>query len=194
MRFLCVISFLALLFAGCFKDRKSSNVEFNCIKLSDTTLYVKISNKSESDIYIPSQYIGNYTAGHDSIYLEGFSNPKYDTTWYYKYRDLLPFPIYLNRKILGIEPDSVFSLIDVIHYNQFRVQPFINVKKNSSYLSKVNFNVPCNGQVAKIVYYKKDFFKDETNKNGDYLLADFEAFERQHAKKEVCQIYRAFLR
>jgi hypothetical protein len=126
--------------------------------------------------------------------LDGFSNPKYDTTWYYKYNDLLPFSIYLNRKILELAPDSTFSLIDVVHYNQFRVQPFINVKKDSIYLSKVRFNVPCNGQVAKVVYYKKDFFKDEISKNGDYLLEDFKLFERNHAKKEVCPIYHAFVR
>ena len=185
---------MALLFCSCFKGKESPKVIFNCIGFSDTTLYVKVKNNSESDIYIPSQYFGNYIAGNDSLYLDGYINPEYDTTWYYKYNDVLPFPIYLNHEIKEQRPDSVFSLIDVVHYNQFRIQPFINVKKDSIYLAKVNFNIPCNSQVAKVVYYKKDFLKDESSKNGDYLFEDFEVFESKYATKEVCHIYHAFVR
>jgi len=194
VRIFIIISFLVLLFNGCFKENENPKVLFNCIRLSDTTLYLKVSNKSESDIYIPSQYYGDFNFGYDSIYLEGFSNPKPDTTWFYKYNAVLPFPIYLNRQISELKPDSSFFVIDVVYYNQFRVQPFVKVKKDSIYLVKVNFNIPCNAQVAKAVYYKKDFFKDGASKNGDYLVEDFVIFERKYAKKETCPIYQAFVR
>lgn len=191
MKLLFCISFFVLLYTSCSNKNMKANVAFKCIKLSDSTLSIRIDNFSETDIFIPIQYIASYVTGYDTLYFESFLNPKYDTTWYYKYDSLFLTPVLVNRKIDFVEPDSVFNVVEAVYYNQFRVRPFMILKRDSSHIMKLDYTNTYKTQFAKFVYYENDFFKDVASKNGNYSKSDFINFEDKHSKKIVGLIYQA---
>lgn len=175
------------------KNISDSEIDFYCLKQDDSTLYVKISNFSAKDIYIPSRYLGNYTLNDDTVFLESFSNPKYNISYFFRYDKILPYPFYTSKKINRTEPDSTIKTVNQLYFNQFRIEPFIILKKDSSFLTEINFNIPQTCQVARIVYYETPFFETPYYKNNSYLIEDFISFEDEHAKYVSQPVYMIYL-
>lgn len=168
-------------------------IDFTCLKQDDSTLYVKISNFSAKDIYIPSRYLGNYTLNDDTVFLECFSNPKYNISYFFRYDKILPYPFYTSKKINRAKPDSTIKTVNQLYFNQFRIEPFIILKKDSSFLAQINFNIPQTCQVARIVYYETPFSETPYYKNDSYLIEDFISFENEYAKYVSQPVYMIYV-
>lgn len=186
MQKIVYIIFLFGLFSCNVNEKSQKNeIDFKCFKKNDTTAFLILKNKSERDIYIPRQYLGRYTLNDDSIHLEGYQNPRFDTTFFYQYSNLLPFKFSTTFKINGVKEDSTIKIIEQQYFNQFRMPQFVKVYKDSTVFLKVNFDIPDNSLYATAVFYDKDFRLDSAYANGGYLFEDFVEFEKRHAKHVV---------
>src|ERR1700733_9013305 len=105
------------------KKNSQKEVSIICLKDNDT-VYVKVINGSDSVIFIPQQYTPNFTVNDDTLHFETIDKSKYSTSYYYKYKSILPFEFYTARKIEGYKPDTVERYKkQYIFFNQFRVGP-----------------------------------------------------------------------
>lgn len=161
------------------KDRKVSLI---CLKENDT-LFIKVINNTDSMIYIPKEYDGDYTNNDDTLHLETHSKPEYSTTYYYKYKNIFPFEFYTTKKIQGYIADTVEQYKKQTYfYNQFRVQPILGIKPDSSYTVTLVFNAPKYATIVKAVFYNKQFLNKERIEKVDYVLEDYIQFDSLNAK------------
>ena len=188
MQKLIYVVFLFLIISCNVNEERRQNeneIEFKCFKKNDSTAYILLKNKSDKDIFIPGQYFGVYTLNDDSIHLEGFQNPRFDTTLFYQYNKLLPFKFSTTYKIKGVKEDTTIRIIEQQYFNQFRVLPFVKINKDSTVFLKANFDIPDNSLYATAVYYDKNFQLDSAYASGGYLFENFVEFEKRHAKHVV---------
>lgn len=172
---------------SCSSDKSKAKegdgkVSFVCLKENDT-LFIKVTNNTPSVIYIPKEYDGDYTNNDDTLHLETHSKPEYSTTYYYKYKNIFPFEFYTTKKIQGYTPDTIEQYKKQTYfYNQFRVQPILSIKPDSSYMVTLVFNTPKYANVAKAVFYTKLFLNKERIEKVDYTLEDYVQFDSLNAK------------
>lgn len=164
------------------KDLSSPVVLFAFFQLDDTTCYLKITNQTKKDIYLPEKYWANYTDNDDTIHLESFANPLYNTTYYYRYDHTLPFIFYTSKVFDDTKPDSIVKKTEPLYFNQFRVRPFKLLSADSTTYMTLNFLIPRLTPIVKIVYYEKSFFMDDLGKKVNYDINDFMSFESKNAK------------
>ena len=62
----------------------------------------KVMNNTDSVIYIPKEYNGDYTNNDDTLHLETHSRPEHSTTYYYKYKifSLLNFTLQKKYRVI----------------------------------------------------------------------------------------------
>jgi len=156
-------------------------VSLICLRESDT-VYVKITNSTDSIIYIPEKYNVDFTNNDDTLHFETVNKPKYGTTYYYKYKSIFPFEFYSTRKISGYKADTIEQYSkQVFFFNQFRVQPILPISPGSSYIVKLEFDVPKYSNIIQAVYYKKPFLNKERLTKFDYTITDFLKFDSINA-------------
>ncbi|QTE38814.1 hypothetical protein J3L18_07035 [Mucilaginibacter gossypii] len=162
------------------KKAKQSGVLLFCLKDNDT-IYVKITNNTDSIIYVPPKYTPDFTNNDDTLHFETVNKAKYSITRYYRYKNVLPFEFHTTREIKGISADSVEEhRSPVTFYNQFRVQPMHDIKPGASYIEKIEFNVPKYVNVLQVVYYSRPFL-NSYQKYILYSYKDFMAFDSLYA-------------
>jgi hypothetical protein len=174
-----------LLMLSCSENQKEiekEGVSFYCFIESDTVLYIKIENKTQNDIFLPGRYFGCYTLNDDSLHLEAFENPKYNTSLFYRYKNLFSFPVLTTQEITNVNADSTFEITNHISYNQFQVRPFSVLKKGLSKEIRINFNIPISTKSVSVVFYRKDFLKEWSGKNRAYEMNDFIMFEKNNGE------------
>jgi len=163
------------------KERRN-NINLVCLKENDT-LFIKVTNNTDSVIFIPKEYDGDYTNNDDTLHLETHSKPEYSTTYYYRYRNIFPFEFYTTRQIEGYKPDTIEQVKKQTYfYNQFRVQPILPIKPDSSYTVTLVFNVPKYTTVVNAVYYDRQFLDKERFEKVDYSLEDYVKFDSLNAR------------
>jgi hypothetical protein len=152
-------------------------VSMICLKDNDT-IYVKVINGSDSAIFIPQQYTPNFSDNDDTLHFETVDKPKYSISYYYKYKSIFPFEFYTARRINGYKPDTIERYKkQYIFFNQFRVGPMISIKPGSSYIEKLEFNVPKYVNVLQAIYYPKPFSSKNRLNRFDYSYGDFSRFD-----------------
>ncbi len=162
--------------------KNEGKVNLICLKENDT-LFIKVVNNTDSIIYIPKEYDGDYTNNDDTLHLETNSKQEYSTTYYYKYKNVFPFEFYTTKKIQGYTPDTVEHYRkQTFFYNQFRVQPIFGIMPDSAYTVKLVFNTPKYATVVKAVFYNKQFLNKERVEKIDYVLEDYLEFDSLNAK------------
>ena len=67
----------------------------------------KVMNNTDSVIYIPKEYNGDYTNNDDTLHLETHSRPEHSMTYYFRYKNIFPFEFYTTKKIQGYKPDKI---------------------------------------------------------------------------------------
>jgi hypothetical protein len=175
---------------GCTQSvNKSSHITIACVRDNDT-IHLKITNNTSDTLYIPPSYIGTYNTDGDTIFLEMVDKPRFNTNNYYLYKKLLPFGVYLTKKIAGVIPDSTITVQSQTYYfNQFLVQPFTIVLPHSSYITSIVFYVPKGPGILQAVYYKQPFHPgNKEPKTANYLLEDWIKFDSTNAKYASCEI------
>lgn len=193
--YLLVISSFVMI--SCNKIKKNVTVKTpvvtSVIQTSDTTAYLIIKNEGEADCYIPSDYHPCFTLNDDSVHFEGFENPKYNITNLYVYKKILPEEIVTTEKIGMFIPDSAYQYVEQTYFNQFRVLPMQILKKDSTLVRFLKFDIPKKSRYATVVYYYHDFEKDTLFKKGNYLFEDFIKFNDINAKYAYSRIYNCGL-
>lgn len=164
-------------------------IEILALQQNDTTLWLKIKNVSEKDIFVPGNYVAAFPTGADTIHLEAFGDPEINRSVFYRYSDLLPQPFYSTVIIPGLKIDTIVTKEYDIAYNQFGVGEFIRLKKDSVYTLQDFFDIPCYAKVANVVYYSIPF--SEVLKPG-YTLPDFSKFNRDYGKHVSSVIYKTY--
>lgn len=160
----------------------SKGVSLICLKENDT-LHIKVINNTDSVIYIPKEYDGDFTNNDDTLHLETHSKTKYNTTYYYRYRDIFPFEFYTTRLIEGYKPDTIEQFKkQTFFYNQFRVQSILPIRPNSSYTATLVFNVPKYTTIVSAVFYNRQFLDSEKIEKIEYSLEDYIKFDSLNAK------------
>jgi hypothetical protein len=155
-------------------NKKGKSVSLVCLKENDT-LFIKIINNTDSVIFVPKEYDGDYTNNDDTLHLETHNKPEYSTTYYYRYRNIFPFEFYTTRKIEGYKPDTIEQVKKQTYfYNQFRVQPILPVKPDSSYTKYTT--------VVNAVFYNRQFLDKERIEKVNYSLEDYIKFDSLNAK------------
>ncbi|SEO38109.1 MULTISPECIES: hypothetical protein [unclassified Mucilaginibacter] len=167
-------------FATPKKEVRQRRVSLFCLKENDT-VYVKITNNTDSTIYIPGKYMPDFTNNDDTLHFETINKFKYGVTRYYRYKHVLAFEFYTTREINGIKADSVEEYkSQVTFFNQFRVLPMRDIKPGSSFIERLEFDVPRYVTVGQAVYYKSPFFQ-KNQINSQYLYKDFLLFDSLRA-------------
>jgi len=180
-----------ILFMGCTGSRESINggISFFCLRDSNK-LHVKIFNKSNDTLFVPSQFIGTYMIGGDTIFLETTDKPKFGTTFLYKYRNVMPFEFFTTRKIMVEEPDSINKIFSQFSYvNQFGLGKVDTILPNTNHYQMVNFDVPKNSSFVSLVFYRKSLDEWKKEHNNSYSLNDFEEFDSLAANHIYTKIF-----
>lgn len=169
-------------------NKEGKSVSLFCLKENDT-LFIKIINNTDNVIFVPKEYDGDYTNNDDTLHLETHSKPKYSITYYYRYKNIFPFEFYTTRQIEGHKSDTIEQVKKQTYfYNQFRVQPILPVKPDSSYTVKLVFNVPKYTTVVNAVFYGRQFLDKERIEKVDYSLEDYIKFDSLNAKYATAPI------
>jgi hypothetical protein len=91
------------------------NISLVCLRDTDT-MYVSITNNMGDAIYIPSNYEGTYNVDNDTIFLEVIGKPKYNTNYYYRYKNVFPFEIYTAQKLGDYKADTVIKIVEQTYF------------------------------------------------------------------------------
>lgn len=190
-----LLSYLVIVSCKSRSNDEKENILFldtNCFRENDSTLHLTITNKGSEVIFLPGKYFGLYTENDDTVGLEAFDSPSYDTTYYYLYRNVLTFPFLTNER-LQTKPDSVFYTLQGRYFNQFRIGEFVALEPTKTFHDTLHFKVPKRTTDIKIVFYMKRFENDSLFFRGAYLFEDFSKFNQingKYAYTKLVDIYR----
>lgn len=193
LRSLLFTSFLSILIISCRDEKdKSIGATIYSFRKGDT-LFLKIQNKSQNDIWIPYEYLVNYSDNDDSIYLERNIKEKFATTKYFLYKNILGSSFYTKRELLGISYDSLVSIRrQVDYFNQFHLRDLVKLKPDSNYLMTITFNFPDDGSYIKAVYFKSPFLNKSSEKEKILSSKEYDSLENGNAEYLTSQIVRIY--
>lgn len=196
MKWLFILLFIFCIFLfieSCkHKQVENSNVSVVCLRDADT-IYIRIANNSKYNIYIPKRYIGTFNADNDTIALEILDKPKYNTNYYYGYKNVFPFEVVTAQKINGYSADTVIKITKQTYYfNQFKSPSFKTIKPDSFVVESIIFNVPKRSNIVKLVFYKKVFSDNENIDSLSYSFEKFVQFDSINANYATAPIINRF--
>ncbi|HMJ48089.1 MAG TPA: hypothetical protein VK498_12220 [Ferruginibacter sp.] len=171
------------------QQNKASIVSLVCLKENDT-LNIRITNHTGKTIHIPKEYDACYTLNSDTLHLETIGKVEFNTDYYYLYKNIFPFEFYTTKKIADHVPDSIEKHVkQTFFYNQFRVQAILPLLPDSSYIIRLQFNVPKYANTVKAVYYYNTFLDKSRLDKVDYFLEDFVKFDSLNANYIIAPIF-----
>lgn len=184
---ICILIISILIYScGPLDNKKQGalkNVSLICLRDNDT-VYVRITNKTDSTIYIPKNYCPDYTVNSDTLHFEVVNKAEYGVNNYYRYKSIFPFDFYTTEKIKNYVPDTIVMHKEQTYfYNQFRIQQFLLIKPDSSHIMKLQFDVPNHAKIVQAVYYDKPFLNKNALDKAEYSLSDFLKFDSTYVKK-----------
>jgi hypothetical protein len=168
---------------------EQQSVKIWCLQ-KDSIIFTRIENHTDVPIYIPTDYIIQYTDISDTAYFEGVYNKKYDFKNYYYYHSAFSKPIYSFEKIEGLKYDSSknvqHSLVDL----QFNPPEMTTVSPGSTLKIENYITSYKNKHFVSIRIYKTTYpFDPKKNYSEYHSHREFVKYENSSSYLICVKIY-----
>ncbi|CAH0277142.1 hypothetical protein SRABI27_04828 [Pedobacter sp. Bi27] len=132
------------------------------------TLFFRIENVSNSVYYIPDDYWCQFSTLSDTLYNEAVYKKNLNKTLNYYYSQFGK-TIITNKKIEGLNADSISEQDAGVNYNQFLLPKLIRIPPHSAILKKQTLKFPYSIEDINFRVYKNNYsakmLKDPTYGN-----------------------------
>jgi hypothetical protein len=162
------------------QDKSKINVW--CLRKDKNKLLIKIENKGIVPIYVPVDFVVDYSYAKHTIYLKSLNNEAFEKSSYY-YSRQFGNKIITDEPIRGLIADSIKKTEESLLYNQFRAPRLIKIEPHSHLIRFETAILPFDIRKAVFTIYTSDFTKK------DYFESDFLKFEKTNAFFVSTNIY-----
>jgi hypothetical protein len=172
----------------------AQSIEFNYVRLDDSTVILNFANASNQEFLIPLEYIYGCSGVDDTLRLDIIDTHVYDEKLIYGYKNFNGMNFFSYIQLKGIPPDTVLVSKEGLWVNQTILSDYTKIGKgiyNLRIHRLIQYDQYTN--YVKVVFFKSDFQKvyDKLKKNVDsYTLSDLQTMIYFNSYFVISKVYK----